>query len=88
MLMRYHQHLKTMTQAELETHAVLKTAFRKYIKDEIDWEKRRYEIAKTVLPSVVVKGRDSNNPLITISASRAIELADELIRQLKETTKG
>lgn len=35
-----------MTQIELETMTAIKNAARKYTSHEIDWEQRRYEIAK------------------------------------------
>lgn len=48
---------------------------------QIDWEQRRYEIAKEVLSKLVVRGdlpRDFD-----YNVQRSIEYADELIKQLK-----
>lgn len=54
---------------------------------EIDWEQRRYEIAKDALAGIIaeesVPGTDPFH-YIDKDASRAIAYADELIKQLKE----
>ncbi len=50
---------------------------------EIDWEQRRYEIAKDVLCSYALK-YDSGKKLM---AQCAVECADALIEELKETSK-
>lgn len=59
---------------------------------EIDWEKRRYEIAKEVLPCCTKEAdnfcryRHSYNdkPVIKMAAEMAIQLADALIEELKK----
>ncbi|WP_337659598.1 hypothetical protein [Butyricimonas virosa] len=52
----------------------------------IDWEQRRYEIAKDVLTGIIaeesIPGCDPFH-YIDKDVSRAIEYADELIKQLK-----
>lgn len=48
----------------------------------IDWEQRRYEIAKDVLPSLMQVRFDVGYPLPQ-RVNLAIAYADELIRQLK-----
>jgi len=54
---------------------------------DIDWEQRRYEIAKTVvhgqLTGPVIDGVDPN-PSITNLAKLAVEIADSLIAELKK----
>ena len=44
---------KKMTNIELEVLSMAKAALRKYNAGEIDWEQRRYEIAKDVLASIL-----------------------------------
>lgn len=50
---------------------------------EIDWEQRRYEIAKDVLCSYVLKYDDGNK----FMAHCALDCADALIEELKKTSK-
>ena len=71
-----------MTQIELETMTAVKNAARKYAQEGIDWEQRRYEIAKDVLPSLMQVRFDVGYPLPQ-RVNLAIAYADELIRQLK-----
>lgn len=47
----------------------------------IDWEQRRYEIAKEVLPSLLNIGVRFN---ANFAASLAVDCADTLIKKLKE----
>ena len=57
------------------------------IKKEIDWEQRRYEIAKAALigelASPVIEGIDPN-PSMDCVCKRAVKIADTLIEKLKE----
>lgn len=46
----------------------------------IDWEQRRYEIAKSVLPSMVGWEGWSNEDLV----KESLRYADEMIKQLRE----
>lgn len=59
-------------------------------KDCIDWEKRRYEIAKEavngLLAAPVVEGIDPNPPMDDI-ARNAVKIADYLIEELKKGEK-
>ena len=71
-----------MTQIELETMSAVKNAAWKYAQEGIDWEQRRYEIAKDVLPSLMQVGFDVGYPLPQ-RVNLAIAYADELIKQLK-----
>lgn len=47
-----------MTQLEKETMEITKRAARKYIYNEVDWEQRRYEIARDVLASMMSENRE------------------------------
>lgn len=64
-----------------------------YIRDnhnikEIDWEQRRYEIAKAALvgqlASPIIEGIDPNPPMPQV-AQWAVKFADALIEELKKT---
>lgn len=65
----------------------MKNDKRKVGKKMIDWEKRRYEIAKEamngLLAAPVVEGIDPNPPMATI-AWTAVKMADYLIKELKK----
>ena len=58
-----------------------------YTKDGIDWEERRYEIAKEavngLLAAPVVEGIDPN-PSMDDIARKAVKIADYLIEELKK----
>lgn len=59
--------------------------FREAQSKEIDWEQRRYEIAKDVLIALIAK------PEIVLTASDAkvaIRYADALIEELKKENNG
>ena len=62
-----------MTNIEMETMSLVKSACRKYIAEEINWEQRRYEIA-----------RDMYVHSTTMSVGEAVEHADLLIEELKK----
>ena len=71
-----------MTQIDLELKSMAKSALREYIssRGSIDWEQRRYEIAKDVLCACLASGRtDGIN-----TVDYAVSVADELIMVLKE----
>lgn len=51
-------------------------------KQEIDWEQRRYEIAKELLPSLVLWEDPEKN-----AVNYAVKYADMLINKLKEQNK-
>ena len=55
---------------------------RKANKQNIDWEQRRYEIAKNVYPIVIHE--IDHNVRKTLPAKAAVELADILIEELKK----
>lgn len=55
--------------------------------DGVDWEQRRYEIAKSVLPSVVPKWIKNNSAFVYQKADAikdTMEFTDMLIERLKE----
>ena len=54
-------------------------------KKEIDWEQRRYEIAKEIYPTIYKEAYDTYN--IEEIASFAVRHADTLIEELKKTSK-
>lgn len=71
-----------MTQIDLELKSMAKSALREYISSRgaIDWEQRRYEIAKDVLCACFASGRTDCNSTVDY----AVSVADELISVLKE----
>lgn len=71
-----------MTQIDLELKSMAKSALREYISSRgaIDWEQRRYEIAKDVLCACFSSGRTDCNSTVDY----AVSVADELISVLKE----
>lgn len=77
-----------MNNLEKETMEMAKRAARKFVYDEINWEQRRYEIAKEMLPMVynkLVTLRLSEDTIDVqgLAAAGAIEYADALIKELK-----
>ncbi len=86
-----------MNNLEKETMEMAKRAARKYVYDEIDWEQRRYEIAKTLLPTaynlfysnneyheLVWALVDKEHPeLLRIISELVLEQTDEFIKELK-----
>lgn len=75
-----------MTNAELKYYATMSNMALEVAGKcgKIDWEQRRYETAKDVLPTII-KHCTENEPTLLVPerVSIAIEYADELIRQLK-----
>lgn len=51
----------------------------------IDWEQRRYELAKDIIKAVVADDRGGNSGAI---AKYAVNCADALIKRLKEVNDG
>lgn len=72
-----------MNNLEKETMEMAKRAARKFVYDEINWEQRRYEIAKEVLGKLVIWKEDVDEINYERSVRDALQLADELIKQLK-----
>lgn len=71
-----------MTQIDLELKSMAKSALRELISSRgaIDWEQRRYEIAKDVLCACFASGRTECNSTV----SYAVSVADLLIQELRE----
>ena len=72
-----------MTQIDLELKSMAKSALREYISSRgaIDWEQRRYEIAKDVLCAWYASGR-TDGGISTVDY--AVSVADILIEKLKK----
>lgn len=72
-----------MTQIDLELKSMAKSALREYISSRgaIDWEQRRYKIAKDVLCACFASGR-TDGGISTVDY--AVSVADELIKRLRE----
>lgn len=64
--------------------------FRESQSKEIDWEQRRYEIAKDVLnailqlPSPTVAAHDANMTVMAYNVRLSVKYADALIKELKK----
>lgn len=52
-----------------------------FFSENIDWEQRRYELAKDIIKAVVADDCGGNSDAI---AKYAVNCADELIKRLKE----
>lgn len=76
----------TMTKIEQDTHNSIQRMAREICSKEIDWEQRRYEIAKAVLASAIT----SDNTQIKVALHQdkiidyTIELTDKLIDRLRK----
>lgn len=66
-----------MTNIELETLSAVKAAARKIANQDIDWEQRRYELVKAMLPRI-----ERETPEEMVDA--AIEIADITIAKLRK----
>lgn len=66
-----------MTNIELETLNAVKAAARKIANQDIDWEQRRYELVKAMLPRI-----ERVTPEEMVDA--AIEIADITIAKLRK----
>lgn len=54
------------------------------IRKAIDWEQRRYEIAKEVLPFAISEFASGDDNRISRGVGLAFTIADRLIKKLKE----
>lgn len=72
-----------MTQIDLELKSMAKSALREYISSRgaIDWEQRRYEIAKDVLCAWYAAG---NADRLCLDIDGSVEIADALIKRLRK----
>lgn len=73
-----------MTVIEQDTMHAVQSACRKYTKEkkEIDWEQRRYEIAKDLFVRMCVGVYGYN--FLHSDVESAVEMADALIEELKK----
>lgn len=72
--------MKNLKQAFLESAT---RYFRESQSKEIDWEQRRYEIVKEILPSII--GDTIIDDLDVVEVVKgAVRLSDELIEELKK----
>ena len=69
-----------MNNLEKETMEMAKRAARKFVYDEIDWEQRRYEIAKDILAAYATT---QDGIVVEIDVPSAVRIADDLIKELK-----
>ena len=56
-----------------------------FFSETIDWEQRRYELAKDIIKAVIADDRGGNSDAI---AKYAVNCADALIKRLKEVNNG
>ena len=56
-----------------------------FFSENIDWEQRRYELAKDIIKAVMADDRGGNSDAI---AKYAVNCADALIKRLKEVNNG
>lgn len=79
-----------MTNLEQEFLESATRYFRESQSKEIDWEQRRYEIAKDVLnailqlPSPTIAAHDCNMSVMAYNARLSVKYADALIEELKK----
>lgn len=79
-----------LTNIEIETMTLVKAACRKYTEEKnrvapIDWEQRRYEIAKAVAAQQVFTCTDTDGVTYNaVAARQCVEFADALIEELKK----
>jgi len=75
-----------LTNIEVETLSAIKAAARKFANETIDWEQRRFEVAKDVLPSILSKKYMKDNGYIYDNESavkESVKIADLLINELR-----
>lgn len=56
-----------------------------FFSETIDWEQRRYELAKDIIKAVIADDRGGNSDAI---AKYAVNCTDALIKRLKEVNNG
>lgn len=60
----------------------------KLVTSSVDWESRRYEIAKAMLPSCVCEFSSMDNFRLEKGAEYAVQCADALIAELQKGGQG
>lgn len=73
--------IETLTAVKSACHAIVRKLERK---KEIDWEQRRYEIARQNLQAMLSDPEEGRDP--DILANISVKYADGLIENLKRTT--
>ncbi len=63
----------------------LKLAELNFFSENIDWEQRRYELAKDIIKVVIAKDTGVNSEVV---AKYSLNCADALIKRLKEVDNG
>lgn len=63
----------------------LKLAELNFFSENIDWEQRRYELAKDIIKVVIAKDTGVNSEVV---AKYSLNCADALIKRLKEENHG
>ena len=56
-----------------------------FFSENIDWEQRRYELAKDIIKAIVADDRGGNSDALT---KYSLNCADALIKRLKEENHG
>lgn len=56
-----------------------------FFSETIDWEQRRYELAKDIIKAVIAEDRGGDSDAIV---KYAVNCADALIKRLKEVNNG
>lgn len=69
-----------MTNIELQTISAVKAAAMKFTNNDIDWEQRRYELVKEIVPAMLKQYVADD----TIVVNKSIELADNVISALRK----
>lgn len=69
-----------LTNLEVETLNAVKAAARKLASQDIDWEQRRYELVKELLPAI---HKETAEEMV----ETAITIADAAIKALRKTMK-
>lgn len=85
-LIKCENEVKTLRLHEVD---LIPESTEKYQKKEIDWEKRRYELAKEAMngilsPSIIIANSQQYSPKTVVR--RSIRIADLMIEQLKKKT--
>lgn len=74
-----------LTRIEMDTMRAIESMNRK-MKDQrdIDWEQRRYEVARDLFVGTVTGNTDLTTEFFQKQAQRAVQAADALIAELKK----
>ena len=76
-----------LTNLEVETLIAVKRAANKLTNQDVDWEQRRYELAKDFMAHLIPKAIDRGNPHGLTGeemVDTAVQYADKLIEKLRK----